>query len=214
MVYYSSFVFQLSETSVPILEHSEAKTEDKETGLDVEDVKGDGGKGEGVVEEVESQNLKGGVVEGVKEHVKGEGVGEKVRSDVERAVDEVKGEVDRVAGEVREEKVRELQEAQMADQQLGWLKDSAQVSSIIMFNLTMCMVRGVHIGREEAGANFAGLLFTGSTVRGGTEQHVDSQSGAQPTAEKGCQWYSGGTKGYIRHCRYCLMLTVVSIDAM
>ena len=52
---------------------------------------------------------------------------ESVKGEVERAVEEVREEVERVAGEVREEKVREQQEAQMADQQLSWLKDSAQV---------------------------------------------------------------------------------------
>lgn len=56
-----------------------------------------------------------------------ESVVEGGRGGVERVVEEVKGEVERVAGEVREEKVREQQEAQMADQQLNWLKDSAQV---------------------------------------------------------------------------------------
>ena len=43
---------------------------------------------------------------------------------VERAVEEVREEVKRVAGEGR---VKKVKEAQMADQGLDWLKDSAQV---------------------------------------------------------------------------------------
>lgn len=53
---------------------------------------------------------------------------ESVKGGVERVVEEVREEVERMAGEVREEKVKEQQEAQMADQQLSWLKDSAQVT--------------------------------------------------------------------------------------
>lgn len=60
--------------------------------------------------------------------VSGEEVESVVSSDVEKVVKEVKDEVEKVAGEVRVEKMREAQEAQMADQQLNWLKDSAQVS--------------------------------------------------------------------------------------
>ena len=78
---------------------------------------------EGVVESV------GGDVESRGERVeeKVEDVGEGVKGGVEKVVEEVRGEVQRVAGEVREEKVREQQEAQMADDQLSWLRDSAQV---------------------------------------------------------------------------------------
>ena len=40
---------------------------------------------------------------------------------------EVRGEVEKVEKEVREERVREVEEVQMADQKLDWLRDSAQV---------------------------------------------------------------------------------------
>ena len=83
---------------------------------------------EGVVEDVEGEvESKGERVEKVEGGVEG------VKGGVERVVEEVRGEVQKVAGEVREEKVREQQEAQMADHQLSWLKDSAQVTHDIMY---------------------------------------------------------------------------------
>ena len=94
--------------------------EDQEREVEREGVEGEGevrgGSG--------SEGVRGDTVE---ETVRGDGEGV-IGGGVEEMVEEVRGEVERVAGEVREKKVREVQEAQMADQHLNWLKDSAQVS--------------------------------------------------------------------------------------
>lgn len=80
------------------------------------------------VKEVEAEKLQKEAKEEGEVGREKEGGEEKVeKGEVEKVVEEVRGEVERVQKEVREEKVREAQEVQMADENLNWLRDSAQV---------------------------------------------------------------------------------------
>ena len=141
------------------------------------------GEGEEVGEE-EKEEVEKEVKDEVEE-VMGEEKGEvekegKVK--VEKVLEEVRGEVEKVEKEAREERVRETQEVQMADQHLNWLRDSAQVRmSPKTTRLSKCQQvtqpLDCTIGGGETGPDIGGVSVPDGQSGGGSEQLAEDYAG-------------------------------------